>query len=145
LTFEALSEGRTTISADFFWFTRAGIYIKEVTWRGGAILIGPTAGVDGERAEAPNTVGIKPNPGRAFDIWVEAAGQANRDPRVSLRVYDVSGRLVKDLWDGPAGKSAARVHWDGTDGFGRAMPAGIYFLVFSTDRKEMTRKIVLVR
>jgi hypothetical protein len=145
LTFEALSEGSTALSADFFWFTRAGIYIKEVTWRGGVILVGPTAGVDDERAEAPNTLDIRPNPGRTFDIGVEFAGPACRKQPASLRVYDVSGRQVRVLWDGPLGANALRVHWDGTDRCGRAMPAGIYFLVFSADTSEKTRKIVLVR
>ncbi|MFC1799951.1 T9SS type A sorting domain-containing protein [Candidatus Eisenbacteria bacterium] len=145
LTFEALSEGRTAISADFFWFTRAGIYIKEVTWRGGAILVGPTAGVDEERTGARNAFEIKPNPGRAFDIGVEFVSPAYRDQRASLKVYDVSGRQLRNLWDGPAGGDGLRVHWDGTDGCGRVMPPGIYFLVFSTDSGEEARKLVVVR
>jgi len=50
-----------------------------------------------------------------------------RDGRVSLRVYDLTGRLVRDL--SPAGVLTAgrRVfRWDGRDADGRALPSGSY-------------------
>jgi hypothetical protein len=50
---------------------------------------------------------------------------------VTLRVYDVRGRMVKSLIDGfvPAGLVTAQ--WDGVDNAGRPAPSGIYFYEFS--------------
>ena len=51
-------------------------------------------------------------------------GQAN-----ALRIYDVSGRLLKDLSElvSIIGNQIS-VSWDGTDDAGRELPVGVYFL-----------------
>ena len=45
---------------------------------------------------------------------------------VSLRVYDVLGRRVRWLWQGPLGAGAHRFVWDGRDAAGKAVAAGVY-------------------
>ncbi len=45
----------------------------------------------------------------------------------SLRIYDISGRLVKDL-SSFVHHPSSFVIWDGTDQTGHTLPAGIYFL-----------------
>lgn len=52
-----------------------------------------------------------------------------REAPVSLRVHDVTGRLMRTLIDGatqPAGRQ--RASWDGHDAEGRPAPAGIYLI-----------------
>jgi flagellar hook assembly protein FlgD len=70
---------------------------------------------------------------------VPVAGQ------VSLRVCDVSGRLVRRLVEGevPAGLHA--VFWDGKDDAGRDALPGVYFYGLETAGQSQTRKGLLVR
>ena len=45
---------------------------------------------------------------------------------VSLRVHDVLGRRVRQVWDGPLGAGQHRFTWDGRDEAGKAVAAGVY-------------------
>ena len=54
-----------------------------------------------------------------LDLATDAAG-------VSLTVYDVLGRRVRQVWDGPLGAGTHRFTWDGCDGVGKGVAAGVY-------------------
>ena len=45
---------------------------------------------------------------------------------VSLRVHDVLGRRVRQVWQGPLGAGSHRFVWDGRDEAGKAVAAGVY-------------------
>jgi hypothetical protein len=65
---------------------------------------------------------------------------------VTLRVFDVRGRLVRDL-----GRFRQRetlrfnVDWDGTYTDGSTAPTGVYFVRITLDYQESIEKLVLVR
>jgi hypothetical protein len=65
--------------------------------------------------------------------------------KVSLKVYDSSGRLVKTLVDGdrPAGSYSAT--WDGKGTSGEQLPSGIYFCRLQAGDATATRKMILLR
>ncbi len=46
--------------------------------------------------------------------------------RVSLTVYDVLGRQVRQVWQGPLGAGSHRLVWDGRDEAGKDVAAGVY-------------------
>ncbi len=64
---------------------------------------------------------------------------------VRLRVYDVSGRLVRVLGDEVREAGAYEVAWDGTNNGGRATASGIYFCRMEATDYERTLKMVLLR
>ncbi len=68
-----------------------------------------------------------------------------REQRVSLRVYDASGRLVRTLLDAsfPAGRNGA--DWDGLADGGRPAASGVYFYRLETADGDLTRKLTLRR
>ena len=45
---------------------------------------------------------------------------------VSLTVYDVLGRRVRQVWQGPLGAGSHRFTWDGRDEQGKGVAAGVY-------------------
>ena len=47
---------------------------------------------------------------------------------VTVRVYDVQGRLVRTLHDGALAAGRHELPWNGTDDAGRAAPSGVYFV-----------------
>jgi hypothetical protein len=68
-----------------------------------------------------------------------------RSGRLSLRVYDPAGRLVRTLLDGPAEAGPGSAVWDGRDESGRPAAAGIYLCRLDADGRALTRKVLLVR
>lgn len=64
---------------------------------------------------------------------------------VSLKVFDVSGRLVRTLVDDVRDAGHYRLSWDGRNNSGRAVSSGIYFISLRSKEFRQTRKIVLLR
>lgn len=65
---------------------------------------------------------------------------------VTLRVYDVGGRLIATLLDGAEfGPGRHETTWDGRDGAGRAVAAGTYFYRIDAKGSSESRPMVLVR
>jgi|GEM_PF-6847570 len=74
----------------------------------------------------------------AFDLPVEQT--------VSLRVYDVGGRVISTLLDdetAPAGLN--KVVWRGRDESGRTVPAGLYFYRLESGSYSETKRVVLLK
>jgi hypothetical protein len=65
--------------------------------------------------------------------------------RVDVRLYDVRGGWVRDLWSAEPGPGEHRLHWDGTDGGGLARPAGVYYYRVDSRRGGASGKLVLLR
>jgi len=63
---------------------------------------------------------------------------------IGLRIYDISGRLVKDLTS-LITTPTSLVTWTGDDEAGRAVAAGVYFVKLTVDGKESVVKAVLLR
>jgi hypothetical protein len=72
----------------------------------------------------------------------------------TLKVYDVSGKLVRTLVDGHQKPAYYSVAWLGRDNHGRRLPPGVYFVRFSarnTDASAQVRehksvgKVILVK
>ena len=60
-------------------------------------------------------------------------------------VYDVHGRLVRELRRGLLPQGASSIRWDGTDGRGVLVAAGAYFYRIESEGAFVTRKVVLLR
>ena len=60
--------------------------------------------------------------------------------RVSLRVYDVLGRRVRQVWQGPLGVGRHRFVWDGRDEAGKAVAAGVYIYQVEVDGRAEAKK-----
>ena len=74
----------------------------------------------------------------AFEIPVQTA--------VSLRVYDMSGHLVKVLLDGQVfAKGLHEEAWNGRDESGRVVAAGVYFYRLEAGEYSQTKPMALVK
>ncbi len=65
--------------------------------------------------------------------------------RVTLSVFDVSGRLVKHLDRGLLGAGRHLLRWDGRDESGQAVGSGVYFMRVTAGERTEDRKAVLLR
>ena len=62
-----------------------------------------------------------------------------------LKVYDITGRLVRKIDVESNGDSYATIYWDGKTGKGKDASSGIYFASYSADDNKETVKVVLLR
>lgn len=82
-----------------------------------------------------------PNP---FSSVTEIRCQMTDERNVSLRIYDTSGRLVRDLSEAATVTGhQLSVRWDGTNATGMKLPAGIYFC--STQDHSQSRFVKLLK
>ncbi len=101
--------------------------------------------VDVGAEQTPNLFaldGAQPNP---FNPLTEISFSIPTTGPVSLKIYDVSGRLVRTLLDELVSAGANRVRWNGTDDHGRAVASGTYYARLQADGQEAVRPMVLVR
>lgn len=84
-----------------------------------------------------------PNP---FHTTTVLAYELARPGRVSLRIYDVGGRLVRSLVSGTV-QDAGRysIEWDGRDASGAAAGPGLYFSRLESGGENDVRRVVRIR
>jgi hypothetical protein len=86
---------------------------------------------------------VAPNPVRDHAVLrydVPAAGG-----QVRLEIFDVAGRRVRGLVEGPAAPGAQTVSWDGRDDRGRAVRAGVYLCRMRAPGFTRVRKLMIAR
>ncbi|MEZ4388916.1 MAG: nuclear transport factor 2 family protein [Candidatus Krumholzibacteriia bacterium] len=80
------------------------------------------------------------NPATEIAFVVPDGGAA-----VSLRVYDLTGRLVRTLVDGRASAGTHTVRWSGDDDRGQPVASGTYFYQLTAPSHSEIRKMVLLK
>jgi hypothetical protein len=135
---------------DSEWLATSGFWYKlsAVDVHGnesGYVIISP-GGVTGDETPAvPATTYLTQNfpnpfnPATMIEFGLSEAG------RVSLRIYDTAGRLVRILVDEAREAGRYTEEWDGRDGAGRAVSSGVYFYRVEASTFAETRKMVLLR
>ena len=88
-----------------------------------------------------------PNPFNP-ETWIPY--QLSQDSHVTIRIYDLSGRLVRllNLGRRPAGHYVTppkAVYWNGTNQLGEHVASGVYFYTLQADRFVATRKLLIVK
>jgi hypothetical protein len=126
------------VDSSFFAFTKladgTGPYMWEASCLGdpfpGEVISNPQPLSIKLRGASPNPF----NPTTVISYQLSASGQ------ISLRVYDISGRLVTTLMNG---WKEAGIHEVTFDGFGLA--SGIYLYALTSGNRTLTEKMVLIK
>lgn len=84
----------------------------------------------------------RPNPARPS---TEIAFELAVPQRVRLRIFDIQGRLVRTLLDGPAPVGANRANWDGRDRLGKRIPSGVYVYRLDAGLFSGSGKVIVLR
>jgi hypothetical protein len=88
-----------------------------------------------------NRLTISPNP---FRISTEISYRSTQLGSIGLKIYDVLGRLVRQL-DYDAMRLSDQITWTGDDDSGQKLPAGVYFCRLETDEFTTTKKIMKLK
>lgn len=99
------------------------------------------------RAQA---AGTEANRARRRDAFLEQLHNApiavhTEEANVSLRIYDVSGRLVRTMVDGFEPSGTRTVSWSGNDDQGRSVASGTYFYQLTAPSSTEKKKMVLIK
>jgi hypothetical protein len=119
-------------------------------WRNtGNVATGHVIGVDDAggmgRVAVLRLTPVRPNPfNPATEIGLEVPPGSDR-ASVTLRIYDVSGRLARLLHEAPLSPGRHSFTWDGRDDEGRQLPSGAYFLRATAPGWGAVRKITLLK
>jgi hypothetical protein len=65
--------------------------------------------------------------------------------RLTVRIYDVTGALVKDLYSGIPTTREVWVKWDGTSDNGNRVASATYFAQVRAGSEQMTTKLLLLK
>ena len=101
-----------------------------------------TGAGEGLVAYANSLAPPRPNP---FRRGTRIAFQLAQRAPVTLAVYDVSGRRVATLVDGPVEAGPHDVQWRGRNSAGREVSSGVYFARLVTPEFSQVRRLTLIR
>lgn len=96
-------------------------------------------------SEVPTTFELSQNFPNPFNPRSTISYQIPVTARVSLKVFDVVGRLVATLVDQEQTPGKYSVTWDGTDSVGDLLASGIYFYRLDAAGFSQTRKMILLK
>jgi hypothetical protein len=82
-----------------------------------------------------------PNP---FALRTRILVGLSRGGPVALAVYDVEGRLVRELAQGELGAGSRAIEWDGRDRAGRPVAAGVYTLRLAAGDGTRSAKLTVL-
>ncbi len=100
---------------------------------------------DADPAESPNAAFLSQNYPNPFNPSTTIDFGLDRPGMVSLRIYDVSGRLISVLVDDKREAMRYSETWNGRDLQGNDVASGVYFYQLITPEFERTRKMTLIR
>ena len=127
------------------WYLPPGADVRHSLLRDVGILLGfvrPVSAVpDAGTAAAAFATRHYPNP---FNPEVAIACAVPRPGRLLVKVFDVRGRLVRTLHDGPVADDVT-LTWDGRDGDGSRAASGVYFYEARLDGEARIGRMTLVK
>lgn len=92
--------------------------------------------------ESPLQAGPIPSGGPQHVLFRVNSDRAN----VNLQVFDVQGRRVRTLQNGPLSRGVHSLQWSGTDDEGRQLPTGVYFYQLRVEGEKPQRlRTILIR
>ena len=88
---------------------------------------------------------LAPNYPNPFNLGTRIDFSVPQAANVSLRLFDLQGRLVQALQEGQLAAGVYSVTWDGKDRRGKVVPSGIYIYAIRIGRWQAARRLMLVK
>jgi hypothetical protein len=85
----------------------------------------------------------KPNP--ITHSYAQISFTVSEPMSIALKIYDVSGKLVKTLANAQLESGNYNYTWNGRDELNRTVAKGIYFYTLETPKQNLTKKIIFIK
>lgn len=109
------------------------------------IIKGAPTGVSEHRYGGPTGPELQPGAPNPFARSCHLTFSLTAPGRVTIRIFDAAGRLVRRLLDEPRSAGEFRLAWDAADERGAAVAPGVYFVQMSAAGVERTQRVVVSR
>lgn len=96
-------------------------------------------------SEVPKTLNLHQNYPNPFNPTTTIRFTIAKQSPVSLKIYNILGQEVADLFNRVAAPGDYAVNWNGKDRFGRLVVSGIYFARLETSAGTRLIKMALIR
>jgi hypothetical protein len=105
----------------------------------------PTPVIEFPRDLLPETFTLEQNYPNPFNAGTVIGFTLTRRTQVSLTVYDILGRPVREWAMGSLSPGDYSVNWNGTDDYGTEVATGIYLYRLETATSSQCRKMLLLK
>ena len=105
----------------------------------------PPAGVQDKHGELPVDFELNQGNPNPFSDRTEIRYAVPVETPVTLEIYDVLGKKVRTLVDGPVEPGYHGAVWDGLDDHSRQVAPGVYYANMMTSAYGRSCKIILLR
>ena len=102
----------------------------------------------GEQEEPENIIsrpvlnGNYPNP---FNPTTTISFSLPTEQDIELTIYNIKGQKIKTIYSGTADVGDHSIIWEGKDNSDKQVSSGIYFYKLTTNNKELTRKMLMMK
>ncbi len=107
--------------------------------------VGATTGIGAEGGVVHERLALSAGTRNPFGSTTRISFVVPAAGDVELRIFDVSGRVVRTLESGPLLQGSHSAEWDGAGSDGRPVPSGRYFIHLRAGGSEETISLVLLR
>jgi hypothetical protein len=105
----------------------------------------PIVSVDDELASAPDNYNLQQNYPNPFNPSTTIKYSIVNPGNVSIKIYDVLGRVVKTLVKEFKINGTYQIRWNGDDNFNNGVSSGIYFYRMEAGLFVETKKMILLK
>jgi hypothetical protein len=123
-------------------FYNAGLFVNPSYSGNAVVYIGTPLAVPSGPAANALRLSAAPNPSRGPMSFEFASAEAGR---VTLRVTDLQGRLVREIDEGVLSAGTHRLGWDGRDAAGITAPPGVYVAWARAGEKLVQTRFARIR
>jgi hypothetical protein len=96
-------------------------------------------------AAIPNQYQLSQNYPNPFNAVTQLSFALPTDGKVSLKIYNIMGQLVKNLVDQNMQAGFHTVTWDGTNNSGSQVSTGVYFYSIKAGDYSVTKKMTMLK
>jgi len=104
-----------------------------------------SVGIEETQSSIPQLFSLSVKPTITLSSLVVFNYNIKREGMVSLRIYDIAGKLVKELLNRNIEPGNWTIRWDGTSEDGEKVRSGHYFVRLESGKFSRTEKVVVIR
>lgn len=144
-----MNEEPNTIDAEYNWWGSPSSPVGTIAgpvdfdpWLTDSVLIG----IEEYEVTKPSILNLQVHPNPFRDMTTINFSVEQNAERMEVKIYDATGRLVRDLYNAMAHATGpVQISWYGDDNAGRKLPVGVYFVRLSCGDRTESQKILFVR
>ena len=87
-------------------------------------------------------IGNYPNP---FNPATKIIFKLNKIQKISLKIYNAQGRLIKTLYNNILSAGRHAILWDGTNDTNLGVASGVYYYELQADGRRQVKRMILLR